>query len=133
MATKTSTYLSTFERLDRGRGNEPAWLRATRRAAAAAFGRLGFPTTRDEEWRFTNVSPIADTAFAPAPPSAVGRAQVERFLIPGVEGPVLVFVDGRYAAGLSTARRCGRRVRVVDGRDAGRAIRPRSSRTSAAT
>ncbi len=133
MATKTSTYLSTFERLDRGRGNEPAWLRATRRAAAAAFGRLGFPTTRDEEWRFTNVSPIADTAFAPAPPSAVGRAEIERFLIPGVEGPVLVFVDGRYAAGLSTAPRCRQASPCRRWPRRWTAIRPRSSPTSAAT
>jgi Fe-S cluster assembly protein SufD len=107
MATKTSTYLSAFERLDSGRSHEPAWLRATRRAGAGAFERLGFPTTRDEEWRFTNVAPIAETAFAPAPPSAVSRADAQRFTIPGIDGPVLVFVDGRYAAALSAVAGTG--------------------------
>jgi Fe-S cluster assembly protein SufD len=103
MATKSSTYLSAFERIDSGRSHEPTWLRATRRAAAGAFERLGFPTTRDEEWRFTNVSPIAETTFAPAPPAAVSRADADRFTIPGIAGPVLVFVDGRYSSGLSVA------------------------------
>ncbi len=101
MATKTSTYLTTFERLDRGRTGEPAWLRATRRSAAGAFERLGFPTTRDEEWRFTNVAPIAETTFSAAPPAAVSSEEAGRFTIPGVEGALLVFVDGRYAPGLS--------------------------------
>jgi Fe-S cluster assembly protein SufD len=107
MPTRTSTHLSAFERLDSGRSHEPAWLRATRRAAAGAFERLGFPTTRDEEWRFTNVAPIAETAFAPAPPAAVSRADAQRFAIPGVDGPVLVFVDGRYAPALSVAAGSG--------------------------
>ena len=43
--------------------------RGSRRCASAAFARfaeLGFPTTHDEEWRFTNVAPIARTTFAPA-------------------------------------------------------------------
>jgi Fe-S cluster assembly protein SufD len=102
MATKTSTYLTAFERLDAGRSQEPAWLRATRRAAAGAFERLGFPTTRDEEWRFTNVGPIADTAFAVAAPASVPSDVVQRFAIPGLAGPVLVFVDGRFAPALST-------------------------------
>ncbi|HCR00497.1 MAG TPA: Fe-S cluster assembly protein SufD, partial [Acidobacteria bacterium] len=33
--------------------------------AFGCFDRLGFPTTRLEEWRYTNVAPIADTAFVP--------------------------------------------------------------------
>ena len=38
-----------------------------RQDAARRFAELGFPTTRDEEWRFTNVSSIAKTQFSPAP------------------------------------------------------------------
>jgi Fe-S cluster assembly protein SufD len=101
MPTK-SRYLTTFEQLERGRAHEPAWLRATRRSAAAAFERLGFPTTRDEEWRFTNVAPIADQAFVPAPVVSVAPRDAAPFLVPGASGPVLYFVNGRYAAELST-------------------------------
>jgi Fe-S cluster assembly protein SufD len=118
MATKSSTYLATFEDVDRGRTGEPAWLRATRRSAAGAFQRLGFPTTRDEEWRFTNVSPIAETAFSAAPPAAVTGADAKPFLIPGIEGPTLVFVDGRYSPELSLAGVGGPRITVCSIADA---------------
>jgi Fe-S cluster assembly protein SufD len=39
------------------------WVQALREAAFQRFAELGFPTPRDEEWRFTNVAPIARTAW----------------------------------------------------------------------
>jgi len=46
------------------------WLHQLREAGFRRFSELGFPTTHDEEWRFTNVAPIARTAFGfrPAKP-----------------------------------------------------------------
>jgi Fe-S cluster assembly protein SufD len=41
------------------------WIQTLRDRAFARFAELGFPTTHDEEWRFTNVAPIARTAFTP--------------------------------------------------------------------
>src|SRR5512140_200426 len=101
MATKVSAYLSMLERTQDARSNEPAWLRALRQSAIGTFRRAGFPTTRDEEWRFTSVAPIADTPFVPAPAMPVAAPDVAPFLIPGLDGPALVFIDGRFASGLS--------------------------------
>ena len=39
------------------------WVQALREAAFQRFSALGFPTTHNEEWRFTSVAPIARTAF----------------------------------------------------------------------
>jgi Fe-S cluster assembly protein SufD len=39
------------------------WMRQLRETAFQRFAELGFPTTHDEEWRFTNVAPIARSAF----------------------------------------------------------------------
>src|SRR5471030_3565052 len=39
------------------------WLQKMRDAAFQRFAELGFPTTHDEEWRFTNVAPIARASF----------------------------------------------------------------------
>jgi Fe-S cluster assembly protein SufD len=65
---KHDLYFERFTALAHERETrEPAWLRDTRRAAMDRFGVLGFPTTKHEEWRFTNVAPIARTAFAAAP------------------------------------------------------------------
>ena len=49
----------------------PAWLQTMSDAAFARFAELGFPTTHNEEWRFTNVSAIARTAFTPSAPDAL--------------------------------------------------------------
>jgi Fe-S cluster assembly protein SufD len=63
VAEHTGTWLAPFT------GQAPAlpWMQALRESAFQRFSELGFPTTHDEEWRFTNVAPIARTAFAPAP------------------------------------------------------------------
>lgn len=42
----------------RPRGNEPAWLTAHREASLARFGELGFPTRREEAWRFTDLRSV---------------------------------------------------------------------------
>ncbi|HLI82569.1 MAG TPA: Fe-S cluster assembly protein SufD [Bryobacteraceae bacterium] len=39
--------------------SEQIWVQALREAALERFQQLGFPTTHEEEWRFTNVAPIA--------------------------------------------------------------------------
>lgn len=70
----------------------------------ARFSDLGFPTTSLERWRFTNVAPIARGHFAPSDPSVpstIDPSAVAPYALHGVDGPVVVFVDGRYAPGLS--------------------------------
>ena len=64
VAEQTVAWLAHFI----GQPPAPAWLQSLRDAAFARFAELGFPTTHNEEWRFTNVSAIARTAFAPGAP-----------------------------------------------------------------
>ena len=69
-----------------------------REDALRRFGELGFPTRRDEEWRFTNVSSIAGTRFSAAP-SDLNEEEAElldQSLFPNEGGPRLVFINGRY-------------------------------------
>jgi len=83
--------------------DQPAALRNLRRRAGERFAELGFPSSRLEEWRFTNVAPVARTRFAPAP-AAYDREQVAAALAPLRLGDAheLVFVDGRFAPELSS-------------------------------
>src|SRR5206468_5871254 len=46
-----------------GGGSGPGWLRKLREAGIASFEKLGFPTTRNEDWKYTSVSPLAATVF----------------------------------------------------------------------
>jgi len=95
-------YREAFDRLSPLREGQPAWLRETRTKAMGAFERLGFPTTRDEDWRFTNIQPVAEARFPTGSSTAdVRPSQVWPYLVPGLEGALVVFVDGRFSARLS--------------------------------
>lgn len=61
VAEQTGAWLAHFT----SQPPAPAWLQPLRDTAFARFAELGFPTTHNEEWRFTNVAPIARTAFVP--------------------------------------------------------------------
>src|SRR5260221_11976028 len=78
-----------------------AWLNRLRADAVDRVGALTVPTTRDEEWRFTDISPLTKIPFQPtrnAPSLDAGK--IEHFTLPE-PGARLVFVDGVYAPGLS--------------------------------
>ena len=60
----TERYLAQYRAFaGNGASGAPAWLRDLREQAIARFAASGFPTTRQEQWRFTNVAPIAETPF----------------------------------------------------------------------
>lgn len=78
-----------------------AWLNRLRADAVDRVGALTVPTTRDEEWRFTDISPLTRIPFQPtrnAPSLDAGK--IEHFTLPE-PGARLVFVDGVYAPELS--------------------------------
>jgi len=84
------------------RGPGPAWLQTLRQNARARLEETGFPTTEQEEWRFTSVAPLLQWPLRAAEPAArgVGPADIEPYRIAG-EGYCLVFVNGRFRAELS--------------------------------
>ena len=92
-------YLENFDRLDKT-STQPAWLRTLRQRAFARFAEAGFPTTHDEDWRFTNVSALANTRFEPAPQVTVKAAALEPFRTSDFPCRI-VFLNGRYAPELS--------------------------------
>ena len=97
----TDRYLAAFERLETSRpAGEPGRLRELRRRAADRFRELGFPTTKMEEWRNTNVAPIARTEFELAPPAgSVDASEIEFCHYPGTCR--LVVLNGRLEPTLS--------------------------------
>jgi Fe-S cluster assembly protein SufD len=99
---KVGRLLDEFTGLKDRFSGEPAWLRARREFAFERFSHLGLPTTRDEEYKYTNLAPIARVDFQLAPPSKVSlsRERLETLTM-GLSGPRLVFVDGHYRDDLS--------------------------------
>ena len=70
-----------------------------REAAFQRFLQRGFPTTRDEEWKFTSVAPIAATSFARAPETTLESKAIAPHLLPGAV-VTIVIVNGRIAKNL---------------------------------
>ena len=80
----------------------PQWLHELRETAFARFCAVGFPTTRDEDWRFTNVAALARTPFKLAREREVQFTVSD--LVPWrMQDAVarMVFVDGHFAPQLS--------------------------------
>lgn len=81
----------------------PEFVAAVRRGGRQAFERSGLPTTKQEDWRFTSLSPLAAHAFGPADPAAPVTAADLEAAAGKSFGPRLVFVNGRFRADLSSA------------------------------
>ena len=113
----TAAYVEEFTELSRnGASAEPAWLRETRRAGIEKFAELGFPTPRNEDWHFTSVAPIAESVFSPLRGTSgeIDRSALEPFTFAQRDWPLLVFVNGRHDAGLSSLGALAKGVRVTD-------------------
>lgn len=106
--------LLNFERFEArlSRGDRP-WLSELRRAAASSFAQLGYPTTKLEDWKYTNVAPIAGLSFKPAEPLAELPPEALRALpLWDLEASRFVFLNGHFREDLSSAPPEG--VRVIN-------------------
>jgi Fe-S cluster assembly protein SufD len=97
------TYLETFTQFAiAAAGHDRPWLRKLREEAFALFCETGFPTTHDEDWRFTNISAIARTQFSLAREAAtVSESDLRAWTLEGAAAR-LVFVDGHFVRSLSS-------------------------------
>lgn len=81
----------------------PEWLIERRRTAFARFAEVGIPTSRDEEWRFTPVGSLATRTFRVAGHSDTVRpTDIAPYTFGQRDWPLLVMVDGRFDASLSS-------------------------------
>src|SRR5579875_2139421 len=103
-----SPYLAAFARAEiELAGSGPRRLEEIRREAIDRFADLGFPTTRDEEWKFTNLGPLTSITFDRAG-RAYDKHDVDALIRRLPETPNrLVFVNGYYAPELSSWRNKG--------------------------
>src|SRR5260221_2044431 len=96
LATQSSSYDTAFRSLLAKTGAEPSWLRRMREDSFAQFERTGFPSVKEEEWKYTNVAAMAKQQFAPA--STNGQQEDNEFVVTRVYDETsqsrLVFVNG---------------------------------------
>jgi Fe-S cluster assembly protein SufD len=99
MADGIRPYVDAFE--SRPAADEPAWLAGRRAAAIRRFGELGWPSRKQEAWRFTDLRPLQRATFPPAAGTAdAAAAEVAPWRYPQAAHR-LVLVDGAFAPQLS--------------------------------
>jgi len=114
IAAKENTLLSNFAGLHEKLGRNGHWLRDTREKAIARFNELGFPTTKLEEWKYTNVAPLARIPFEAAQfaRDTLTREQLKGLFLAEAAFAEncsrLVFVNGRFSQELSSPDLCER-------------------------
>jgi len=80
-----------------------SWTYPIRKAAISRFAEQGFPTTRHEEWKYTNVAPVLKVPFKHAgyKPTELTPETVKPLTLGREEGRQLVFVNGYFSPELS--------------------------------
>ncbi|NWN83260.1 MAG: Fe-S cluster assembly protein SufD [Halomonas sp.] len=101
MSEETQHFLDRLADIRAGREAEPTWIAARRQAGAARFEAMGFPTRRDEAWKYTDVRAIARGEFALARDAEFSPASAAALTLP-IDTHRLTFVDGVFAPALST-------------------------------
>src|SRR5437868_6307782 len=99
-----ASYLESFTALVKEtEATTPPWLRVLRETAFARFCAVGFPTTHDEDWRFTNISALVRAPFRRARKSAIAFtvSDLAAWRMKGAAAR-MVFLDGCFAPNLST-------------------------------
>jgi Fe-S cluster assembly protein SufD len=110
-----NSWLPEVGQAERIAGKGYPWLSELRRNAAVRFAESGFPTTRQEEWRFTNVAPIAASTFRLSRPGTNGitAGKLGEFVFSDTDCCNLVFVNGFYSTDLSTPGAMPKGVRAM--------------------
>jgi len=90
---KQTIYDADFKR-SLARSGQPIWLKTVRKHAFKVFTENGFPTPRNEEWKYTNVAPIAKEEFR-FETGAVDAEIVKNFIYSEAAESTFVFIDGK--------------------------------------
>jgi Fe-S cluster assembly protein SufD len=110
----TERFVEDYHRFAAHRASAaPGWLAALRETAISRFAETGFPTTREEDWKYTNVARLLmDRRFEPVFDAAVPSGATAPSFLGDRVAARLVFVNGRFAGDASRAAGLASGVRV---------------------
>jgi Fe-S cluster assembly protein SufD len=91
---------STFQELELT--NEPSSLKALRQEAFAKFEREGFPTIKNEEWKYTNIQHLVNKTYLLNEDVDVADLDLSKANIPNLDAHQVVLVNGQYVLAFSS-------------------------------
>src|SRR6266550_2465374 len=118
LKAKENLYQEGFQARQESRGPESSWLDRLRQNAMERFAEVGFPSVKEEEWKYTNVAAIALSNFAAATTSKEAKqsdAELKQLdSVPEAGSSQLVFVDGMLRSDLSSLGAVSDQVVAID-------------------
>ncbi|HLT87547.1 MAG TPA: Fe-S cluster assembly protein SufD [Sphingobacterium sp.] len=91
--------VSTFQESDR---QEQSHLTTLRQEAFDRFQKEGFPTVKNEEWKYTNIHPLINSTYTLNTPVDVDTLDIRKADIPGLDAHRIVLVNGEYVLAFSS-------------------------------
>ncbi len=112
----TARYIDASEEWrSAAKSNAPSWLNDLRQDGIASFAELGFPTPKQEEWKYTNIEPVVSRQFGIANgESSFAGDDILSSAFVEADAPRLVFVNGVYAPALSSVQNLPSGVRLAN-------------------
>jgi Fe-S cluster assembly protein SufD len=84
-----------------------------RSEAMGYFEKLGFPTIRHEEWRYSNVANLVKNSFDFHVQTDFNQSDLDTLPIPHLTGNILYFINGIYDANLSVIKSPNEKLKVL--------------------
>lgn len=96
-------FINQFDEFEKSlNGEKTTEFHQLRKSAISNFQELSFPTQKDEEWKYTNISSLLKHNFLPAKSKEIVSSEIiNQFLFDRLEHSLLVFVNGIYSPELS--------------------------------
>ena len=96
-------FINRFDEFEKSlNGEKTSEFHQLRKSAISKFESLNFPTQKEEEWKYTNISPLLKHNFSPVQSKEnISSKIINKFLFDKLEHSLLVFVNGIYSPELS--------------------------------
>lgn len=91
---------STFQELEVT--DEPLSIRELRQAAFGKFEKEGFPTVKNEDWKYTNIQPLVNKGYVLNGDVDISSLDLSEAEIPGLDSHRVVLVNGQYVLAFSS-------------------------------
>src|SRR5690606_26582179 len=91
---------ATFQELEAS--NESSAVKSIRQDAFARFQELGFPTVKNEDWKYTNIHNLVNKTYLLNEDVDVANLDFDAADIPGLDAHRIVLVNGQYVLAFSS-------------------------------
>ncbi len=91
---------ATFQELETS--NDTAEVKSLRQEAFARFQELGFPTVKNEDWKYTNIQPLVNKTYLLNEDVDVADIDLSKADIPNLDAHQIVLINGQYVLAFSS-------------------------------